>query len=244
MENSITLITDNEIAEYNKLVKDMSATELIRWAKQEFGKNIYTLSSFGVDSCLMLEVIKQSGVRIPVITIDSGFLFNETHAFKDELMRRYSLEIINCYPSQQSIDYIKEVKLWETHARLYYDIVKLEPLSRVIRNKKITALISGIRSDQTENRADMERISRGNDGELRIHPILDWTQEYADTFFTKNHLPRHPLFYEGYASVGDWTTTTKGDTREESRKIMNEKMECGIHLPSNPTPTKSLKEAK
>lgn len=237
------MITDEQLAEYNDIVKNMSAIELIQWSKREFGDDLYAMSSFGVDSCMMLELVKQADIKIPVIMIDTGFLFSKTHAFKDQMKRKYDLDIETCYPSQQSIDYIKEVRLWETHTGLYYDIVKLEPLSRIIQEKGVRALLSGIRGDQTKNRATKERISRGNDGELRIHPVINWTQGEVDAFFEKYKLPRHPMFYEGYASVGDWTTTTKGSTRDESRKLMNEKMECGIHVSTNTNPPTDAKEA-
>lgn len=235
---------DKELDSYNAETKDLSTAEVIQWAKKTFNNNLYALSSFGVDSAIMFEVVKQAGAKIPIITIDTGFLFEETHAFKEEMARKYDLEVITCRPSDDTIEYVKKEELWKSYPELYHELVKLEPLRDAIEEQNIKALLSGIRSDQTKIRADKHTVHRGSDGELRIHPLLNWSQEDIDTFIKENNLPRHPLYSKGYASVGDWTTTKKGATRSESRRMMSEKMECGLHVDENGklVPLKSMRQ--
>ena len=218
---------------HNKLnneLKNMSSGDFIRWAAKKYETGLYALSSFGTDSSVMFELLKQAGVKVPIITIDTGFLFEETNQYKQAMIAKYDLEVITFGPTNEVIDYVKKEKLWESHPELYNYFVKVEPLQRELKNKKIKALMSGIRHDQTETRKHKQRVSIGSEGEVRLHPILDWSKKDVEKYIKDNNLVRHPLFHKGYASVGDWTTTQKGSTRKQSRSMLGAKMECGIHV--------------
>lgn len=204
-----------------------TAIETSRWAAEEFGEGLHALTSFGNESALLPDVLQSAGVQVRFITIDTGFWFPETHAFRDELTARYGLEVEAYGPSEDDIARILETRLWETDIDAYHDIVKHEPLSRAIAELGVTGLLAGVRAGQTANRASLGAVEPGKDGEQRIHPLLEVTEEEAAAYFERHGLPRHPLFYQGYGSVGDWTTTRPGPGRA-GRELPES--ECGLHV--------------
>jgi phosphoadenosine phosphosulfate reductase len=211
----------------NQQLESLDAVERIEWAHETFDDGLFSISSFGVASALMLRLIQQTGIDIPVITIDTGFWFPETHSFRQELTEQFDLDLHIYGPTPDEIEKIAGDRLWETDLDTYHAVTKLAPLKQAIGELGVTALLSGVRRQQTSNRATLKYIDVGNDGELRIHPVLDWSDEQESEFFERENLPRNPLYYQNYGSVGDLTTTTVGEGRNGRSGLHTE---CGIHL--------------
>ena len=190
-------------------------------------KNTYMLSSFGVNSALLFQLVKEAGVNLPVLTVDTGFWYSETYKFKDKLVKAYGSKLVTASPSKMEVDKVLEEHLWLSDLKKYHKIVKLNPLNDTIESHGIEVLVSAIRRGQTENREHLTIAEKGRSGELRVHPIIDWRREDVELFFETRNLPKHPLSHL-YASIGDWTTTRPGESRAESRNLENG--ECGIHI--------------
>jgi phosphoadenosine phosphosulfate reductase len=209
----------------NQLLGSLSATDRINWAVNTFNSGLYALTSAGTDSALMLDHISKAKKPIPVIHINTGFLPQETIDFKNKLKQKYGFLLYEFSPSKQQIKDINNLKLWDGDLPLYSKITKLDPLTKAIAKLKVVALLSGVRADQTDNRAELAYIGKGNDGELRIHPFLDWSKTEVEEYISKHGLPRNQLHKKGYESVGDKYTTNPGQNRE-GRTVM----ECGLHV--------------
>jgi phosphoadenosine phosphosulfate reductase len=209
----------------NTYLASVSAADRIDWAKQTFTAGLYGLTSAGIDSALLLDHVAQSKYSIPIIHINTGFLPKETMTFLDSLQKRYGFKLHEFGPSKKQIKDIAAEKLWEVDLRLYSKITKLQPLSEAINKLGVKALLTGVRSDQTENRASLDYIGIGNDGEFRINPLLDWSQAQVEDYINSCGLPRNPLYKKGFESVGDWHTTKPGKKRD-GRIVM----ECGLHM--------------
>lgn len=192
------------------------------------------LRASGVESALLLRIIQKSRIDVPVITIDTGFWKSETHQFKDELADRFNLDLRVFSPSEENRKVANSLVIQglNNQARLkkYNQITKLEPMARAVKELGVTALLSGVRGHQSDNRASLRPFENGRDGEYRVHPTIDWTPDQAESFFIQEDLPKHPLFSEGYASVGDWPLTRPGPTRAESRGALGSNLECGLHV--------------
>lgn len=222
------------VGAWNEEVFDLNAPDILLWASKNFKDGLYCLSSFGVDSAVTFDLLKHADISVPVLYIDTGFLFPETHNYREELIGRFGLEVVvAARPPQKTLREIGRLSLWENDIEEYNRLTKLEPLNNVIKQLGIRALISGVRKDQTPNRAALRVVDNGIHGEIRVHPILHWSQQRIDEYVEDNGLPRHPLHTRGYASVGDWTTTRPGRTRQESRSKLGEHTECGLHLDHN-----------
>lgn len=203
----------------------MPASDRVRWAADAYGDGLYVLSSAGVDSAVMLHQIAQAGVTIPVIHINTGFLPPETIAFRDELQKRYGFRLHEYGPTKQQIADIELLRLWEGDMELYSKLTKLDPLARAIEELGVTALLVGIRGDQTANRANLGLLEYGRSKEVRIHPLIDWNKVRIERYIKQYNLPRNPLYYKGYESVGDQHLTKPGNDRS-GRSVM----ECGINV--------------
>jgi phosphoadenosine phosphosulfate reductase len=217
--------TTIDYARANRRLLDASAPGVIAWAYEAFGDSLYALSSAGVDSAVMLDHVARTGRKIPVIFINTGFMPPETLAFKQVLQATFELDFFEYGPSRDDIALVHTGMLWERDPDLYSHITKLEPLSRAIRELGANALLTAVRGDQTSNRAKLGHVGQGNDNEVRIRPFIGWPKSQVAQYISENQLPRHPLYYQGFDSVGDVHTTRAGRDRE-GRSIT----ECGMHV--------------
>src|ERR1700733_10949402 len=101
----------------NQRLGQLGELDRIEWAAQTFGVGLYALTSAGVDSALLLHHLQrfrqQSGIKIPVIHLNTGFQFSQTLAFRDELERRFDLTIHEFGPNQAQINELRRQRLWD-----------------------------------------------------------------------------------------------------------------------------------
>jgi phosphoadenosine phosphosulfate reductase len=133
-------------------------------------------------------------------------------------------------PSEQEALY---GKLWEQGLEgleRYNQMNKVEPMNRALQELGVRAWIAGVRRQQSSTRKNLGVIAEQH-GRIKVHPIIDWTDKDVFTYLTKHDLPYHPLWHEGYVSIGDTHTTRKptGDMTEEETRFFGLKRECGLH---------------
>jgi phosphoadenosine phosphosulfate reductase len=197
------------------------------------GAHVLT-SSFGAQAAVMLHLVNQVLPRIPVILIDTGYLFPETYQFVDQLTARLGLNLkvvrSEASPAWQESRF---GKLWDQGLEgieRYNRINKIEPLEKALRELGAETWFSGLRRVQAETRARLEPIEFKR-GRYKVHPLFDWTDRDVGRYLAKHDLPYHPLWNKGYISIGDWHTTrslSEVDSIEELR-FFGLKRECGLH---------------
>ncbi len=211
-----------------------SATERIRWAYQTYGDQLVLSTSFGVQSAVMLHLVTTQIHDIPVIFVDTGYLFPATYKFAAELSERLKLNLKTYIPQQTAAQ--QEAlygKLWEKDLEgleRYNRINKVEPMNRAVKELGASAWLSGLRRTQSSSRGERGVVEAQNKV-TKIYPIIDWNDRDIYTYMTENNLPYHPLWDQGYVSVGDWHSTKKlgeGMSEEETR-FGGLKRECGLH---------------
>lgn len=206
----------------------------IRWAVEHFGDRLVMTSSFGAQSAVLLHLATQARADIPVILIDTGYLFPETYQFIDELTDRLSLNL-KVYRNEMSPAWqeARFGKLWESGVEgieQYNRLNKVEPMDRAFAELGVEAVLGGIRRQQSSTRENLPVVATQK-GRFKIHPIIDWTDMQIGEYLTAHDLPYHPLWDEGYTSIGDWHTShklTEGMNPEDAR-FFGLKRECGIH---------------
>lgn len=211
-----------------------SATERVRWAYKNYGDKLVLSTSFGVQSAVMLHLVTTQIPDIPVIFIDTGYLFPATYTFADQLTERLQLKLKTYIPLQTAAQQeARYGKLWEQDVEgleRYNRINKVEPMNRAITELGAEAWLSGLRRSQSSTRKE-RAFTEPQNKILKIYPILDWNDRDIYTYLTENNLPYHPLWDQGYVSVGDWHSTKKlgeGMTEEDTR-FGGIKRECGLH---------------
>jgi phosphoadenosine phosphosulfate reductase len=199
-----------------------------------FEGKIALVSSFGTESAILLHLIAQVDKATPVIFLDTGKLFPETLAYRDELVARLGLTDVRVIrPSgQQLAAYDPDGRLWQRDPDLCCAIRKTNPLDTALEG--FDAWITGRKRSQGGTRANMNMVEAGPDGRVTVNPLAFWDDAKLDVYFDQHDLPRHPLQSEGYASIGCATCTQRvqaGEDKRAGRWAGLDKNECGIHLP-------------
>ncbi|KPQ34535.1 MAG: phosphoadenosine phosphosulfate reductase [Phormidesmis priestleyi Ana] len=231
----------------NKKFNRADATELIAWGYETFGDGLVMSTSFGIQSAVMLGLVTSVIPGIPVIWIDTGYLPPETYRFAEDLTQRLSLNL-KIYQSPMSPARMEALhgKLWEegtVEAFNRYDAIrKVEPMKRALSELGTTAWLTGLRAKQTDHRKTLNRIEV-QEGRYKLLPILHWHSKDIYTYLKENNLPYHPLWAEGYVSVGDAHSSrplVDEDTNARATRFNGLKQECGIHIPQTPEEAQSL----
>jgi phosphoadenosine phosphosulfate reductase len=215
---------------------DASAEKIVAWAASRFGDGLVLSTSFGIQSAVMLHLVTRIVPHVPVVWVDTGYLPPETYRFADELTRRLDLDL-RVFQSELSPARMEALhgRLWEREdlasLDLYDRIRKVEPMRRALDALGATAWLSGIRAEQTEHRRRM-RVLEPQDGRVKVSPILSWSSRDVHAYLRRHDLPVHPLFEQGYATVGDWHSSRPVSAGEDERatRFGGRVQECGLHL--------------
>lgn len=223
-----------------------SATEIVQWSAETFGRGLVMSTSFGIQSAVMLHLVTRTVPNIPVIWVDTGYLPPETYRFADELSQRLHLNL-QVYQSPLSPARMEALhgKLWEQHDveafNRYDKIRKVEPMQRALKELGATAWLAGLRNNQTNHRKTLDFVNIQSEI-YKILPILRWNSRDIYQYLTANDLPYHPLFDQGYVTVGDWHSSRPLMAGEDDRdtRFHGLKQECGLHLPETEGEAESL----
>ncbi|USE67865.1 phosphoadenosine phosphosulfate reductase [Pseudoalteromonas maricaloris] len=223
------------LADANALLSDKTAEQRVAWALENLPDTHFLSSSFGIQAAVMLHLLTQQQPDIPVVLTDTGYLFPETYQFIESLSERLALNL-KIYRAKQSPAWQEAVygKLWEQGEegiKKYNTLNKVEPMTQALRELSAGTWFSGLRRQQSSTRADkpIVELSRGT---VKFYPIIDWHNRGVYQYLTKFDLPYHPLWEQGYVSMGDVHTTRKlepGMTEEETR-FFGLNRECGLHI--------------
>ena len=222
--------------EFSRTLAPLRAGERIRWLHERLGNRLVATTSFGMQAAVMLHLIHLHAPEIPVVFIDTGFLFPETYRYAEDLSARFKLDL-RIYQPTVSAARMQALwgNLWEqlpAGADRYAMLTKIEPLNRALRETGADAWLSGLRRAQSPTRASRPLVERQKKT-LKAYPILDWADAQVELYFRQHDLPRHPLAAQGYLTMGDWHSTrpAQGEPAAATR-FDGEKYECGLHLDS------------
>ncbi len=223
-----------DFAGISRKLEAAPAEERIEWAFGHFGEQLGMTSSFGAQSAVLLHLATRVWGQIPVVLVDTGYLFPETYRFIDELADRLHLNLkVYRSPLSPAWQETRWGKLWEQGLEgieRYNDVNKVEPMDRALAELDLHAVMAGVRRQQSSTREGFSVLGLRK-GRVRLHPIVDWTDMDIGRYLTEHGLPYHPLWEEGYVSIGDWHTSRKltdGMTAEETR-FFGLKRECGLN---------------
>ncbi|TVQ89474.1 MAG: phosphoadenylyl-sulfate reductase [Chromatiaceae bacterium] len=218
----------------NDWLEQQPASARIRWALAHLpGAHVLT-SSFGTQSAVLLHLLTQARPDLPVLLVDTGYLFPETYRLIDELTERLGLNLQVCRPAL-SPGWLeaRHGRLWEQGVEgldRYHRISKIEPMERAMRALGVATWFAGLRREQSRSRVDLP-VLRRQDGRWKLHPIIDWRQRDVHRYLRHHGLPDHPLIDQGFVSVGDIHSTQvlRPGMHEEETRFFGLKRECGLH---------------
>ncbi len=211
-----------------------SAEDRVKWAVEQFGDGLVMTTSFGIQAAVMLHLVTRVAPKIPVIFIDTGYLFPETYRFAKDLTDKLGLNIKKYVPAmtaaEQEALYGKQWEQGIDGLKRYNFINKVEPMDRAVRELGATAWLAGLRRTQGSTREALKVVQQQNKI-TKVHPIIDWDNRKVHRYLTEHGLNYHPLWDQGYVSVGDWHSTSKllDGMKEEDTRFGGLKRECGLH---------------
>jgi phosphoadenosine phosphosulfate reductase len=220
--------------EVNSELERMEAAQRVQWALQHLPGEHALSSSFGAQAAVSLHMVTRAAPSVPVILIDTGYLFPETYRFVDDLVERLELNL-KVYQPRVSPAWLeaRHGRLWEQGIdgiERYNALRKNEPMQRALAELGTATWFAGLRRDQARSRRRIRPLEHRN-GRWKVHPIFDWTDRQVFEYLRRHDLPYHPLWHEGYVSIGDWHTTRSlaeaGDA--EATRFFGLKRECGLH---------------
>jgi len=218
----------------NALLDKKTAHERIVWAIEHLESEFVLSSSFGIQAAVCLHLITQVKPDTPIILTDTGYLFPQTYQFIDRLTEQLNLNL-KIYRAEHSSAWqeARYGKLWEqgVEGLTQYNLInKVEPMKRALKELNAKTWFSGLRRSQASSRGELPVLSIQN-GCFKFLPIIDWSNKEVHYYLKDNGLEYHPLWEQGYVSVGDVQTSRPleiGMSEEETR-FFGLKRECGLH---------------
>jgi len=218
----------------NTDLSGLSAAERVEWSLRNLPGQHMVSSSFGAHAAVSLHLLTQQQPDIPVVLIDTGYLFPETYRFVDELAERLDLNL-KVYrspmsPHWQEARFGERWKMGAEALERYNQQVKVEPMKRAIDELDVGTWFAGLRRSQSDERKDTPILERSN-SRWKVHPIADWSDRDVHRYLTEHDLPYHPLWEHGFESIGDYHSTKSIHevSEKEQLRFFGIKRECGIH---------------
>lgn len=198
----------------------------------EFPKRICVASSFGAESAALLAVVADVEPSLPILFLDTGFLFAETMAYVRDLSRALGLtNVQRLQPSKETlIGLDPENSLWSEDPNQCCRVRKVEPFEQALQG--FDCWISGLKRAHGGARSSV-RLVEYEGGRFKLNPIANWSSEEVRSFIASRSLPAHPLVGRGYTSIGCIPCTRMNRPGEDvrgGRWARSDKSECGIHI--------------
>ena len=221
----------------NTDLENKTLEERLQWVVNNHC-NIVFSSSFGQEDQAITHAIFSQKLPIEVFTLDTGRHFQETYEVMDKTKFRYKKEFTTYFPDQDKVEKLVKEKGFNS----FYESVenrkeccfvrKIVPLQRALKNADVW--ITGLRSDQSENRQDMSIWEWDEVNQVhKFNPLIDWTFDQLEIYLEENKIPQNSLHKKGYVSIGCAPCTraiTAGEHPRAGRWWWEEsKKECGLH---------------
>jgi phosphoadenosine phosphosulfate reductase len=224
-------------AELDHALRDAAPAEVIATALKIAGRERLALvSSFGTESAALLKVMADVDPAIPVIFLDTGWLFTETLAYRDTLVETLGLRDVRAVkPLDETLSREDpQADLWFSNPDACCRIRKVEPLARAL--EPFSAWINGRKRFQGGARAAIPVVEEDG-ARLKFNPFANVSRDDIVAIFEQADLPRHPLAASGFLSVGCMPCTSRTSPDEDARAGRwrgRPKTECGIHTMKSP----------
>jgi phosphoadenosine phosphosulfate reductase len=196
-------------------------------------------TSLSAEDQVITDIIFRNDLDIDIFTLDTGRMFPETYATFQRTLDKYQKSIKVFFPDANEVERL----MTEKGAYSFYDSVenrkqcceirKVKPLKRALQGK--TIWITGIRSEHSQNRTEMQKIEWDAANNItKIHPLLHWSNDEVWTYIKANNVPYNGLHEKGFISIGCQPCTRAVKEGEDFRAGRwwwedTSKKECGLH---------------
>jgi len=220
-------MVEHALAEASQALEGRPAEDILRWAAERFGPRLGFATGFGVEGCVLVDLIGRLGLAVDVFTLDTGLLFPETYDLWKRLEAHAGITIRAVRPAQTVAEQAAAHgdALWARDPDACCRLRKVEPLAGAVVG--LDAWISAIRRDQTAERASATIVERDRrHGIVKINPLVGWTTK--DVW---RHVHDHAVPYPSIGCQPCTSPVAEGEDPRAGRWRGQAKRECGLHLP-------------
>ena len=218
-------------------LESLSLEESLKYITENY-KNVVFSTSFGQEDQVITDAIFRNDLNVRLFTLDTGRLFQETYELMDSTKTKYKKEFETYFPNTARVEALVKEKGFNS---FYFSVEnrkeccfirKIEPLKRALAGAEIW--ITGLRSEQSENRADM-KIVEWDEGNkvIKFNPLIHWTYQQVLDYLKVNRVPDNPLHRKGFISIGCLPCTRaiqEGENPRAGRWSWEaSQKECGLH---------------
>ena len=224
----------DEIAEVQLTAESWSPQQTLAWACETFGNEVAISSAFGAEGMALIDIASRVCKDFRVFTIDTEFLFPETHSLIDRIEQKYEIKIERVFSllSPEEQESVHGAALWARDADQCCNLRKVEPLRRKLR--ELGAWITSIRRDQTSFRKGAGKVEWDvKFGLVKVNPIADWTSKQVWRYLREHGVPYNSLHDQNYPSIGCTHCTRAVQSGEDPRAGRwpgLAKTEWGLHI--------------
>ena len=213
-------------------LEDATAEEVLAHVAERFHPRLYVACSFQKEASVIMDMLLKIEPEARFFTLDTGFLFDETHATWEALESHYGVEgdvyrgISVAEQREQHGD-----ELWKSDPDACCGLRKVDPMRRALSS--VDCWVAGVRRGDSSSRSKTPKLGWDKKFNLwKLNPLADWSERDVWNYIREHHLPYNPLHDHGYPSIG-CTHCTKpvgpgGDSRD-GRWAGLAKTECGIN---------------
>jgi len=237
---------DLDLGGRNEIFESTPPEEILRWITDTFAPDAVLTMSFQHEGVVIAHLLRDIAPDTPILFIDTGYHFPETLAYRDELVSRFGLSITNLTSTMPRPEFIAKYgdDLHQRDPDLCCKINKVEPLQLALRG--VRAWINGRRRDQAGTRSGMRIVERLQGDIVKVNPLANWTAKDTYEYMTRFDIPTHPLFEQGYTSIGCAPCTRPilaGEDERAGRWAGRGKTECGLHTFLEPAEAEDAADA-
>jgi phosphoadenosine phosphosulfate reductase len=218
------MLRKGEVAEAAAALAGAPPEAVLSWAMERFPGRTGLTCSFSGAGVVLAHMISRLDRSVPVIFLNTGFLFPETLAFKDQFAVSYGINLVEFTPLTDP------GPLYESDPDGCCQIRKVEPMERAVDG--LDAWITGLRRDQSATRSQIDLLEVSGRPLVKVLPLAFWSRKEIWAYMSEHGVPYHPLLDQGYSSIGCWPCTRPvqpGEDERAGRWSGQGKTECGLH---------------
>ncbi len=232
------MFTQEEIQQ----IDQASLPDALSMVINQFPETTVFSSSLGQEDQVLTDVIVKQQLPVRIFTLDTGRLFNETYELLERTNARYKINIQVYFPEAADVEKYVNTK----GVNAFYESVenrkeccyirKVKPLNRALKGADIW--ITGLRSEQSDNRKDMSILEWDETRNLyKFNPLIHRSYQQMLDYIKEHNVPYNPLHDKGYISIGCAPCTRAVGPGEDHRSGRwwweTSQKECGLHNRSN-----------
>ncbi len=230
----------NKISLWNEALKDAETVEILQWAGKEFSSKVKFASSLGLEDQVITDMIVKSVPEIPVFTLDTGRLFQETYNLIQETEDKYNIKISVFFPDTNDV----QTMVANHGVNLFYNSIelrkmcchtrKVKPLNRAFSG--LDSWVCGLRREQAVSRTDVDTVQWDAANKLvKVNPLYNWSEDDLWQYIKKHNVPYNKLHNQGFSSIGCASCTRAVKDGDDVRAgrwwwELPEQKECGLHV--------------